>query len=75
MDGFLKGVGTVIVFVLIVTVLSFIFAFPTKWAVNYVFAPSVLTTIFGGPLTVWKAWAFNYLFVSLFGKASNSSKD
>lgn len=32
--------------------------YPFMWLVNYTFSPKFLLTVFGGPLTYWKAYWF-----------------
>jgi len=54
--------------------LSFVFAFPTMWLVNYLFAAQFLSFVFGGSLTVYKAWALNAVAGTLFKSISTSSK-
>lgn len=55
--------------------LALIFALPVKWLTNWVLTPATLVLLFGGPLTVWKAWGLSSLCSLLFGfKSSESSK-
>lgn len=62
MKHFLAGLG---LFVLIL-VFGFLLAYPTMWAMNYLFASSFLIFVFGGPLTAYKAWLLNALASLLF---------
>ena len=39
--------GVLIVALLAIVAIAFVFAYPTMWAVNYLFAPSFLTFVFG----------------------------
>lgn len=65
-----------IVFVVAFVVgLSFLLAYPTMWLVNYVFASSFLTFLFGTPtIGVLKAWALNAVAGFLFKSSTSSSK-
>jgi len=54
--------------------LSFLCAYPTMWLVNYIFASSLLVTVFGTPsIGVMKAWALNALIAG-FSSVGYSSK-
>jgi arginine exporter protein ArgO len=69
-------IGDIILIVAALVGLELLFAWPTELLVNYVFAPGVLVTLFGGPLTIWKAWALNAVASILFkSTSSSSSKD
>jgi len=53
---------------------SFLLAYPIMWLVNYVFAPTFLTFVFGTPtIGVLKAWALTFVTGSLF-KSTVTSK-
>lgn len=65
MDKFFQSVGAGLVVIVTLVFVAFIGAYPTKWAVNYVFNPAVLVAVFGGPLSVWKAMALNFVATSL----------
>lgn len=64
--------GTVLV-VFAVIGLGLLFAWPTQVLVNYVFAPGVSLVLFGGPLTIWKAWGLNAVTAILFRSPNTSS--
>jgi hypothetical protein len=66
LEKLVKGVGVVVIALIIVVLLSIIGAYPTKWLVNYLFTPATLVALFGGPLTFWKALALSYVCASLF---------
>lgn len=54
--------------------LALLFAFPLMWAINYVFASSVLLALFGVPqITFWKTVVLNIITGWLFKGASSSS--
>lgn len=54
MDNFLKLVGAFVV----IAGLSLLFAWPLMLIINYVFAPSLLLSIFGtAQITFWKTFA------------------
>lgn len=66
MDKFIAAVGTAVVITFMLAGLSLLMAFPTKWAVNYLFNPTLLATIFTtGHLNVWHAWALNFVATTL----------
>lgn len=50
-----------------------LFSWPVELLANYVFTPSTLIALFGGPLTIWKAWGLNILCGFLFKSISSSS--
>lgn len=75
METFLKGVGVSVVLVIVLFLFSALFAFPTKWVVNYLINPTLLATIFTtGKFTFWHAWAFNLLTATAFKTTSVNSK-
>lgn len=74
MEKFAKGVGLFVIFLVVLTFLSVIGAYPTKWLVNYLFTPGLLNSVFGTPsISFWQALALNVLF-GLLVKSSNTSK-
>jgi hypothetical protein len=76
LEKLVKGVGIVVIALITVALLSVLGAYPTKWLVNYLFTPSVLVALFGGPLTFWKALALNYVSSLLFkGTTTVKSKE
>ena len=59
-------VGAVGVIALIIGIML-LFTFPLMWAMNYVFAPAVLTLVFGASqLTFWKTFVFGCVISMLF---------
>ena len=75
MEKFLTAVSASVIIFITLGVISLLMAFPTKWAVNYVFAPAVLVAVFGGALNVWKAWALNFVATTLIkSQLTESSK-
>lgn len=73
MEKFFQAVGAGLVVMVTLVFIAFIGAYPTKWTVNYVFNPAVLVAVFGGPLSVWKAMALNFVAASLI-KSNNVSE-
>jgi hypothetical protein len=62
MTDFLAGVVAVIGVLVLVFGLALLLAFPTMWAVNYLFSISLLTTIFGvAKLNFWRALVLNFV--------------
>ena len=55
--------------------LALLFAFPLMWAINYVFASSVLLALFGVPqITFWKTVVLNIITGWLFKSNTTTSK-
>lgn len=77
MDGGAKVVAAIVGAFLVVAFvvgLSFLLAYPTMWLVNYLFAPTFMTLVFGAAkLTVLKAWALNFVAGILLKSSSTSS--
>jgi len=62
LETFLKVIGAVIVFLGVVALFAFLGAYPTKWVVNYLFAPTALTAVFGtAKIGFWQALALNFI--------------
>jgi hypothetical protein len=58
----------VLSFIIILALLCVLGAYPTKWIINYLFAPEFLTTVFGvAQISVVRALVLN-LFFGLFIK-------
>lgn len=75
MEKVITSVGAVVVFFVMVLILSLLMAFPTKWAVNYLFNPVLLATVFTtGHLSVWHAWALNFVAATLIKSQLSTSK-
>lgn len=61
MDEIIGAIVTGFVFVAVLVGLVVLFAFPTMWAVNYLFSPSLLTLIFGvAKFNFLRALVFNF---------------
>jgi len=74
MDKFLKGIGMTIVVAIVLFLVAALFAFPVKWAMNYLFTPQLLLSVFGVPVfTAWRAWALSFLTTTLL-KSHQASK-
>lgn len=77
MTKFLTFIGSAVVVVVGVIILAILMAYPTKWAVNYLFTPGVLFSLFGtAKISVWQALVLNFIGGTLFkgGSSSSSSK-
>jgi len=60
--------------IVMLVILGLLFAYPTMWIVNWLFAPTFLKFVFGtSALTVWQAWALNILSGFLFKSTSTKS--
>ena len=54
--------------------LAFLMAFPTMWAVNYLFSPALLTFVFGmAKIRFWQALVLNFISATLFKVTTISS--
>ena len=74
---FLIWVSGIMVAVLAIAGLASLMAYPTKWVVNYLFTPGVLTSLFGtSQISFWQALALNFICGTLFkgGSSTSSSK-
>ena len=76
MGKVLLVVGAVVFVLALVTGLALLFAFPTMWLWNYLFASQVTMTLFGtAKLAFWKAFWLNFLAGVLFkGSSASTSK-
>lgn len=71
METFLKVIGVAVV---LIGIIATIFAFPTVWAVNYLFAPSFLTFVFGtAKIGFWQALVLNFVSGWLVKSTSTST--
>jgi hypothetical protein len=62
MEKFLKAVGALVVFIGLVALTAVLTAYPTKWVVNYLFTPGLLTALFGtAKIGFWQALALNFI--------------
>jgi hypothetical protein len=67
MEEFAKGLGVIVTFLVILTVVALLIALPTLLIVNYLFTSAVLLAVFGIPaLTFWKAFWLTVLSGILF---------
>jgi hypothetical protein len=72
-DKVLQTIGAGVIIAALIAGLSVLFAFPTMWMVNYLFAPSALIAVFGhAHLTFWNALWLNVLCGLLFKGSSTS---
>jgi len=63
--------GIAVLFCGLVFGLGLLFAFPTKWLINYIFTKYVLLKVFGvEQISVWRAFAINIFAGLLFGGRS-----
>jgi hypothetical protein len=69
MDEFVGGVAVVLGVIVLVFGLALLFAFPTMWAVNYLFSASFLTFVFGvAKINFWRALVLNFIVGYLVGR-------
>jgi hypothetical protein len=74
METIAKVVGAIVLVILAIAGLGLLFALPTKWLVNYIFSDGFRLAAFGVlKISVWRAWALNFLIVGLF-KSTGSNK-
>lgn len=70
MDEIASFVVALVAFVFVIAFIagvSFLLAYPIMWLINYIFAPAVLTFVFGTPtIGVLKTWALTFVTGSLF---------
>jgi hypothetical protein len=72
METILKAVGAVVLVLAAIAGLGLLFAYPTKWLVNYIFSDGFRLAAFGVlKISVWRAWALNALIGGLFKSTSN----
>jgi len=63
----MKAVGVFFIALFLVLGLGLIFAFPVKWAINYVFTDGVRIALFGvAYVGFWKAYVLSLLTAMLF---------
>jgi len=73
MTKFLTVVGGIVVVVLVVAGLAALGAYPTKWNMNYLFNPELLSRVFTvSRFDFWHAFCLNYIAGTLI-KSSHSS--
>jgi hypothetical protein len=76
METLLKAVGAIVVFIGLVALLAVLTAYPTKWVVNYLFTPGILTVLFGtAKIGFWQALALNFITGLARGTASATTKE
>lgn len=74
METFFKALGMLVGAAVVVAIFGTLFAYPTKWVVNYLFSPGALNAVFGvARFDFWHALAFNF-FAGNFRGISTSSK-
>lgn len=74
MEKFIKGFTIFFFTVFVALGLAALFAYPTKWVVNYLFSEQFLSFVFGvAHLDFWRALALNFISGTLF-KSSSSTK-
>ena len=74
METLLKVLGVITFVMLAVAAFAVIFAYPTKWLVNYTLAPATIHGIFGvDQIGFWQALALNTLTGILFRSGSSST--
>lgn len=72
MEALAKSIGAAVIFVVIIMFMGALFAYPTKWLVNYVFSPGAIQSVLGTPqIGVLKAWGLSAICSSLFKGASS----
>jgi hypothetical protein len=50
-----KTIEGILIFLFVVGI-CLLSAWPTVWMINYIFTPAVLSVVFGGSITFWKAF-------------------
>lgn len=71
MTKFFAAIGALVFFVLLITGLGLLVAWPTSLLINYVFTPAVLTAVFGAAqIGVVKTWALTVVASLLFYRPS-----
>jgi hypothetical protein len=70
-----KVLSTIIIALAFLVGFSALFAWVAAYFINYVFAASFLTFVFGGKITFWQAFVLNMLTGILFRSGSSSKKD
>lgn len=74
MKYFIGGLAMILGFLVLITFVGFLFAYPTMWLVNYLFTAQILTLVFGvAKLSVWQAWALNFVSGILFKSTSTKN--
>ena len=74
MENFIKIVGTVVIVLVTIAGVAVLGAYPTKWIMNYLFAPALLQSIFGvTKLTLLRAFCLNFIASTLI-KGTTSVK-
>ena len=62
MDKFLTGLGALLFIALVIAGLAMLGAYPTKWIMNYLFNPTLLSHIFTvSRFDFWHAFCLNYI--------------
>jgi len=51
--------------IVMLVIFGFLFAYPTMWIVNWLFASTFLKFVFGtSTLTIWQAWALTEFYLA-----------
>lgn len=74
MNNFNTVVLAFILFTFVLVGLGALMAIPTMLLVNGLFSPTLLQTVFGGPISFLSAWGLNILCGFLFKSTTSSSK-
>lgn len=62
MEKFLTVVGGILVAIVLIGLIATLAAYPTMWAVNYLFSQSFLTFVFGtAKIGFWKSLILNFI--------------
>jgi hypothetical protein len=76
MDKFAKILGTLTMFLVVITLIALLIGLPVMWMVNYLVAPSALFAVFGiYQLTFWKAFWLSILTGTLFYQSGSNKKE
>ena len=70
----MKIIYGILVTLAVVVLIGLLLGYPTMWMVNYLFTPSIISSLFGvAQLTFWRAFWLNCLCATLFKGTSSSS--
>ena len=72
--GIYASFGKFVMYFVVVVGWCFFMAYPTKWAVNYLLSPELITAIFGvAHIGFWQSLILNYLTGALFRTSFQTS--
>lgn len=75
MEAITKAVGFFVIFIVLVVGASLLSALPTMWAVNYLFTPQALHSVFGvWQFDFWHALMLDILSGLMFKSGTSSSE-